>query len=379
MRRSTLFLVMLAAPVGAQPVWRVDPTPTVIVPAMTASGDVQFGTVSWATRMGSGEIAILDPADATIRLADATGRVTRSLGRRGNGPGEFMAPVWIGGCGDSLYAWDLRNARTSVFSGGAFVRQFMPTGANSSLTARCSRGGAFAAFTMPGPGTPSPADERGKTADGRDYEVRRMTAGILMTDAAGAERARIPDVLWGEMIAGRLSPNGGFGALPRPLGAQTHFAFAGERLVVARSDSGRIDIHDEKGARIGGFRLNAQSRTPTAQEYERAILPAVSIAPPQMHEALVAFAREVPPPAQLPAFSRMLTDPSGLIWFITSLDGEPVTRMRAHRLDGGVVASLEIHASLAVFEIGDDYVLGRLETADGEQAVVLHRFSRAQR
>jgi hypothetical protein len=386
MRRLTMFILSLeltaaaqrlgAQPAGAQPLWRVDPKPHVIVPATNADGDVQFGSASWAARLPSGAIAILDGSDATIRIADTTGLVSRSMGRRGNGPGEFMAPMWIGVCGDTLYAWDMRSARVSVFAHLGYARQFMPVGTNSSFFGTCSRTGAFAAFTMPGPGTPSPAQERGKTSDGRDYEVRRMTAGILVTDATGTERARVPGVLWGEFIAGRLSPNGGFGSLPRPLGGQTYFAFAGERLVVARSDSGQVDIYDERGARTGGFIVTGDRRAPTAQEYERAILPAVSIAPPQMHEALAAFAREVPPPARRPAFARMLTDPSGRIWFVTSMDGDSVTRLRVHAADGSLITTLDVPVALMLFEVGDDHLLGRIESAAGEQAVVAFRIRR---
>lgn len=377
--RHLVLLSMLAPHLAlAQSSWPVQRAPFLIASEAAADGSPQFTSAVSATRLPSGEVVIADAADGTLRVADARGRVVRSIGRSGKGPGEFTMLVWVGRCGESLYTWDMQAARVSVFDpANGFVRQFMVPGTASSLTAACSDAGALAAFTMPGSGGPAAADETGKTSNGTAYEVRRMLASVVLTDTGGTEQGRIPGVLWAEMIAGRLSPNGGFGALPRPLGGQTSFAFLGDRVVVARSDSGSVSIHDQRGNRTGGFVVQGEREAPTKAQYARAIPPAIAIIPRRMHEMVTAFAHSVPMPAQAPAFTRLLTDRAGLIWLVTSLAGDPVTRLRAVREDGNTIATVDIPVAMSVYEIGDDYVLGRTENADGEVSVVAYRFRRS--
>jgi hypothetical protein len=124
------------------------------------------------------------------------------------------------------------------------------------------------------------------------------------------------------------------------------------------------------------FEVPPVAGTPTTERYARAIEPATVIAPPPLRPQLMDFAKLVPPPERFPAFSRVLGSNDDLVWLVISPDGEPVTRLRAHRLTGEVVATMEIPAALAVFEVGEDYVLGRVEDADGEQSVVAYRYRR---
>ena len=86
----------------------------------------------------------------------------------------------------------------------------------------------------------------------------------------------------------------------------------------------------------------------------------------------------MPLPAQRPAFSGVYADPSGLIWIVNSLAGEPVTRLTAHRPTGEAVGALEIPFAISLFEVGTDYILGRIEDAAGEQSVVLYKFTRGK-
>ena len=84
----------------------------------------------------------------------------------------------------------------------------------------------------------------------------------------------------------------------------------------------------------------------------------------------------VPRPERLPAFNRLLADPTGLLWLVISPEGAPRTHLRAHRSTGEAVATLELPVGVAVFEVGADYVLGRTVDGDGEERVVLYRYTR---
>lgn len=53
--------------------------------------------------------------EATIRRWTADGAPAGSLGRRGEGPGEFRVPYQVGFFGDSLWVWDVAGGRVSYF------------------------------------------------------------------------------------------------------------------------------------------------------------------------------------------------------------------------------------------------------------------------
>jgi hypothetical protein len=72
-----------------------------------------------------GNIYVTQPRDAVIRVFDATGKAVRTMGRRGQGPGEFTGISHIGFRGDTFFVSDFSQRRTSLFAAnGAFIRSF---------------------------------------------------------------------------------------------------------------------------------------------------------------------------------------------------------------------------------------------------------------
>ena len=83
-----------------------------------------FSTVRGVGRLSDGSVAVLDRLSAEIRIFDANGRHVRSMGRRGEGPGEFRSAwkLWVLP-GDTLWAGDYRPWRYNVFTAdGEWVR-----------------------------------------------------------------------------------------------------------------------------------------------------------------------------------------------------------------------------------------------------------------
>jgi hypothetical protein len=60
-----------------------------------------FGIAANPTRVFVGE-----GMDRDIKVFSRAGEYLHSIGRRGMGPGEFVNPVWLGLCGDSLWVFD---------------------------------------------------------------------------------------------------------------------------------------------------------------------------------------------------------------------------------------------------------------------------------
>jgi hypothetical protein len=95
--------------------------------------DLTIGSVSDSdqalTSVGSvavdarGTIYVTQPREKLIRIFSSAGEFVRTVGRDGQGPGEFQSMGYLGWMADTLYISDLLNQRVSLFGGdGSFVR-----------------------------------------------------------------------------------------------------------------------------------------------------------------------------------------------------------------------------------------------------------------
>jgi hypothetical protein len=94
---------------------RVDSIP-VLRMGTEEAGPYQFSFISAGLLLEGGGIAVVELSAHEVRIFDADGRHLRSVGRRGQGPGEFQA---ISGLfrrsGDSLTAYDQIERRATIF------------------------------------------------------------------------------------------------------------------------------------------------------------------------------------------------------------------------------------------------------------------------
>ena len=89
--------------------------------------DYVFGPVVGLTPSPDGFLYSLHWGDATIRRWTPDGTPAGSVGRQGEGPGEFGRPIRMGFYGDSLWVWDLDAYRVSYFDlEGEFVGSVSP-------------------------------------------------------------------------------------------------------------------------------------------------------------------------------------------------------------------------------------------------------------
>ena len=100
--------------------------PTIVIGDDETDERQWFSYIRGAARLSDGSIVAADRATAEVRIYDETGRHLRSMGRKGEGPGEFDDPfqLWVA-AGDTLWVGDaMAPWRYNLFSAeGDFVRQ----------------------------------------------------------------------------------------------------------------------------------------------------------------------------------------------------------------------------------------------------------------
>jgi hypothetical protein len=100
-----------------------------------------FGNVADIALGKDGAIYVLDRSIGGIRMYDANGKYLRTIGRRGQGPGEIMSPSGITTLKDGrLLLWETGLWRVNVYSATGDVLTHWSFATSASGTAMMSRG-----------------------------------------------------------------------------------------------------------------------------------------------------------------------------------------------------------------------------------------------
>lgn len=296
----------------------------------------------------------------TLKFFDARGRVTRTVGRQGGGPGEFEFLQWVKQCEpDSLFAYDMMKRSISVFSAtGQFVRQFLAPGMPSQVA--CSRHGVLALLSGQGE-VPPPAGAA----------VWRVTAPLRIADARGRVTRELGIVLALDLaLAGRSW-------MARPGGFIASMAVGRDRVFVCPTDSGAVAVYGLGGARGLSIPLNVPARVPTRRHLEASADAQLVFFPTgAMRDSMRVRLLRVAAPSRLPSCSRILTDTDDNVWVVTSMPGDSVTQLRSIGRNGRVIDIMTLSAGLEILEVGSDYLLASGETAAGEPFIRVYRIRR---
>jgi len=109
----------LSAPERA-PEWGLEPDLRI---GSLDSPEQALTSVGALTLSPAGEIFLSQPQEQCIRVFSSSGQFIRTIGRQGQGPGEFLALGDMGWLADTLYVSDYQNQRVSFFGpGGLYLR-----------------------------------------------------------------------------------------------------------------------------------------------------------------------------------------------------------------------------------------------------------------
>lgn len=340
---------------GSRLGWKIDSVPTLSIGALEGDEPYLLHQVFAALKLSDGRIVVANRGSQELRVFDASGTHRATWGGQGEGPGEFNSLLQVTRWqGDSLIAWYSQEDRLSVFDGnGSFGRTLRP-GDPGNRVEEASPGGEILASRSSGEGLGA-ADADGLVRRERRYEV---------TDAAGRLVASLglnPDADLHVSASGDVYT---FSTIPFTRSTRT--ATWGESFVVAPTHNYEIRAYGPGGALGMIVRREHTLVAPTTAYQDADIERRVALRPPEeqaerRRELRERFA-ELPMPETFPAFAAIMADALGHLWVQEyDLPGE----RRASPLwtvfdpDGRVLGFVETPPGLRIYEIGEDYILGR--------------------
>lgn len=108
-------IVESTAPIwaGGTP-WSVGAEPEVSIGVVDGPAEYQLSAVSSAVRLPDGRILVAEGGSGELRYYGADGEHLRSVGREGEGPGEFSSVAGLALVGDIFFVYDRDLARFSL-------------------------------------------------------------------------------------------------------------------------------------------------------------------------------------------------------------------------------------------------------------------------
>jgi hypothetical protein len=300
-------------------------------------------------------IVILNAGTRQLLFFTESGQYLHAAGGEGRGPGEFLQPDWFArGAGDTLFVWDTRQRRLSLFSEqGEFLTSHR---VHEQLPAVRGRFDDGSLLVTPIALVRIDADE----------SVERDPVRYLRYDLQKDSTNPLADGLGEEWVDGERGPY----ALPfgKRESALAHGAF----LVLGDNASPVLRYYTLQGQlqRIVHWVTRA---TPVTDADKREYLERYGgDARDAVRQGQVSvFA------AERPTFFSVESDLTGWIWVkLFAAAWEPPRDWLAFDDAGILRCRVQAPSRLSVLEIGEDYLLGRERDEFGEESVVLFNLTR---
>ena len=344
--------------------WRISETATVELQPPPAGAPPAHQVVS-AFRMRDGRIVVASAGTGELHVHHPDGRHQRTLGGRGDGPGEFGLLFWAGPWrGDSIAAWDARAARLTVFDpAGTYARTVtpaVPLGLYPAVHGTLDDGSLVVSAGMePGRGAPMQPG------------VRRDTATLVILGPDGPVRDTLGRFPATERYV-MMPPGGGIGVHPLPFGRTLSVAAQETQVAVGTGDAFEAAVYEPGGGRRGVMRTGHARRRVSEDDVRRYGERMRTMGGDAgMRRQQQAFLREVPFPDRMPAVTALLPGRDGSWWAETPGPdgGSDWIRLAS---DGRPLDTLRVPAGVTVHEIGPDWVLVVARDADDVEHVRVH-------
>jgi len=266
---------------------------------------------------GSVVVGTDSPPRALVLRADGT--IQSSLGREGEGPGEFSSVGSVVSLGDdSLAVWDPNRRRMSVFTiGGEYAREVdlgdvAPQSPEAAGSTRVPAGfthllplpsGSLVVFVVAvwGP-------------DNVESGVQRLAMVSHRIDAGGNRLAE-----YGPFVGMELHASPAAGLAPFPFGTETFGAVSGDALVVGTAETPELRFYAPDGALERIVRWEDRDRTLAGNalllDFDTWVDAQLARRGPRDEAVLREILEAIPEPERFPAYSGIISDQlSGETW-----------------------------------------------------------------
>lgn len=352
--------------------WSIGAQPSISIGSVDSGEANQLFAVTDATRLSDGRIVVANSGSNELRVFNPDGSHAGTWGGQGEGPGEFTSyspTAVLSWPGDSVAApnpWALRmsifdtdgNHGRDISLGGGFP-DFVDLLPNGRILARA-------------PNVSSSATGSGGTARWEDGW------GILAAD--GALHASL-GIHPGSEFHAVFGPDGTIqGGRPLPFARGAMGTAWGEFAAIGVSDSYEIKGYAADGTLARIIRRGGDLGSPTWANVEALYTELYAGMPDEQVASALNDARDLPLVEAFPAFSEIVADLSGNLWVQEyQMPGETAVVWTVFDPDGRIQGLIEIPHGLEVFEIGEEYVLGRVRDELGVEYVQVWPLSRIAR
>jgi hypothetical protein len=356
--------------------WMLDAKPLLEIGRSADEGPQSFSEIMGVVRLSDGRVAVANQRPSEIRLFDPSGRFLRSLGRNGQGPGEFNRILFrLLRSGDTLIGID-NSMRAQVFDPSGELRRSLPRARPPATGSSPARLGF---------------DSSGRAIVQTLERANDTTANaqlFLVLTRESPDGDRHDEIL--RMAAYRSIPRRGPAPPFEVYGSRGAVATNGTKICVGVTSSFALMCYDQPGKAIA-IRRQVESRNISESDREffrSAYLAANQGAPPNVIASIEESNRLTQFASRAPAYGRMMLAISGELWVSEfdrtegSLGPAPFRRPQVplrwsvFAPDGTWLADVTLPARFQPFEMGADYVIGATLGEDDVDHVSMYRIRR---
>ncbi|MFV1989075.1 MAG: hypothetical protein ACC682_17520, partial [Gemmatimonadota bacterium] len=345
--------------------------PVVSIGELDGADEYQLFNVRGARKLSDGRIVIANAGSHELRFYSAEGEYLSSTGGEGDGPGEFRA-LWSFDvtAEDSVFAWDQRQRRVSVLApSGQYVRSFQLDPPAERVFPMFDRMLSDGGVLVTAGNIVSEAPQNG---------IRRGTSRLLRYSAEGEPGDTLALLTTrGSLIRLLGGPQDGFSFDTVPFDPGPAWTRAPGGLFLAAGPQFEVRQLAATGALQRVFRIDGRPAPVTPELWESAVEMLVG---GYSDASWAADTREAFLQAENPEFvpriAALLSSDGHLFARRYPMPGEDVAQWQVLDPSGVWLGTIATPAGLRVWQIGPDFVLGKLTDDLGVERVVVYRLHR---
>jgi hypothetical protein len=315
---------------------------------------VDVAGVFGAVRLDNGASVLGEEGGARLLYFGADGALRRSVGRRGEGPGEFRLPQFLGHTGDTVWVYDYAQSRVTRFDAAGELIDIV------NLTPPLPS--ALAVGSLPDGSLVFMGQWRSNVARNAQGLTRDTVAVVRYRNGVRAATvATIP----GREFVQRAEAGGRMVMSVAIFARRASAAIWGDAIVLGAQMDHSLRVVGSDGRDRQVIRWSGPDLTLTAGDVARWVDAQLATAPRTSASGYVLFAT-APVPEKQPAYGRILADASGHLWVseYAAAEAEP-SRWDVFAPDGTWLGPIRVPEHFRPLEIGRDWVLGvRLDSLD---------------